>query len=282
MKRSGLGRGLDVLLPQSDLIETVVREIPMDEIETNEDQPRKQFDEEALSALADSIRSAGVLSPLIVVEHGTGYRIVAGERRYRASRMAGLQTVPCIVREMSSAQQMEAALIENIQREDLNPIEEATAVHSLIESCGYTQETAAQKLGKSRSAVANLLRLLTLPDYMQEYLQNGTITAGHARVLAGVDNEKRRDKLLSDCIAQSWNVRRLEEEAKKAPQSIGKKAKQQLSAEMIGFCDQMREAFGMKVALSGNEQKGKITLSYRNAKELEHLYHMVQQLTDRE
>lgn len=282
MKRSGLGRGLDVLLPQSDIIETVVREIPVDQIEVNDGQPRKQFDEEALSALADSIRSAGVLSPLIVVEHGTGYRIVAGERRYRAARMVNLETVPCIVREMSNAQQMEAALIENIQREDLNPVEEAAAVRSLIDACGYTQEAAAQKLGKSRSAVANLLRLLTLSEDTQALLINGTISAGHARVLAGVADEKRRAKLLSDCVANGWNVRRLEEEAKKAPAKAKKATKPQLSAEMTAFRDQMREAFGMKVAVNGSDQKGKITLSYRNADELEHLYHVVQQLTGRE
>ena len=165
MKRGGLGRGLDVLLPQTDpLLETVVRDIAIDDIDPNTDQPRRDFDKQALEQLADSIREAGVLSPILVVEDGLRYRIVAGERRYRASRMAGLTSVPCIVREMTTAQQMEAALIENLQREDLNPIEEAAAIRSLMQECGYTQEQAAQKLGKSRPVIANALRLLNLPQ----------------------------------------------------------------------------------------------------------------------
>lgn len=140
MKRGGLGRGLDVLLPQSgELLETVVRDISIDEIDPNASQPRRDFDKEALEQLADSIREAGVLSPILVVENGMRYRIVAGERRYRAARLAGLETVPCIVRSMTNEQQMEAALIENLQRQDLNPIEEAAAIRSLMQECGYTR-----------------------------------------------------------------------------------------------------------------------------------------------
>ena len=153
MKKKGLGRGLDVLLPTGDdVLEKVVREIPVGEIDPTVDQPRRTFKEETLGQLAQSIREAGVLSPLLVVEQEGRYRIVAGERRYRAARMAGLDTVPCIVRDMDMIQQMEAALIENLQREDLNPMEEAQAVKELMSQCGYTQEAAAQRLGKSRPA----------------------------------------------------------------------------------------------------------------------------------
>ena len=165
MKKTGLGRGLDALLPQSDdFLDTTVREIPIADIDPNLSQPRKEFDKEALEQLADSIRQAGILQPILVMENGTRYRIIAGERRYRAARIAGLDTIPCIARNLTEEQQMEAALIENLQREDLNPIEEAQAIHSLMQQCGYTQEETAKRLGKSRPAVANLLRLLTLPE----------------------------------------------------------------------------------------------------------------------
>lgn len=185
MKRGGLGRGLDVLLPQSEeLLETVVRDIAIDDIDPNTAQPRRDFDKEALEQLAESIRQAGVLSPILVVENGMRYRIVAGERRYRASRLAGLSSVPCIVRDLTTEQQMEAALIENLQREDLNPIEEANAIKSLMQECGYTQEQAAQKLGKSRPAIANMLRLLNLPKEITELVVTGRPVC-RARARAG-------------------------------------------------------------------------------------------------
>ncbi|MEG0125955.1 MAG: ParB/RepB/Spo0J family partition protein, partial [Clostridia bacterium] len=196
MKRGGLGRGLDVLLPQSDeLLETVVRDIAIDDIDPNTAQPRREFDKEALEQLAQSIREAGVLSPILVVENGMRYRIVAGERRYRACRLAGIENVPCIVRNLTNEQQMEAALIENLQREDLNAIEEANAIRSLMQECGYTQEQAAQKLGKSRSAIANMLRLLNLPKSIIDLVSAGDLSAGHARVLAGLESEERQKEL---------------------------------------------------------------------------------------
>ena len=232
MKRSGLGLGLDVLLPQNDeLFQTVVREIAIDDIDPNTAQPRKDFDKEALEQLAESIRSAGVLSPILVVQDGMRYRIVAGERRYRASRLAGLSTVPCIVRDLTNEQQMEAALIENLQRQDLNPIEEASAIRSLMDECGYTQEQAAQKLGKSRPAIANTLRLLTLP--------------------------------------------------KPAAPAVKKSAAPRpLTPELHTLQDTMRQALGLKTVLTGNEKKGKITLSYNSSEELEHLYEVVGRLTE--
>ena len=218
MKRGGLGRGLDVLLPQSgELLETVVRDISIDEIDPNASQPRRDFDKEALEQLADSIREAGVLSPILVVENGMRYRIVAGERRYRAARLAGLETVPCIVRSMTNEQQMEAALIENLQRQDLNPIEEAAAIRSLMQECGYTQEQAARKLGKSRPAIANALRLLNLPKAVTDLVVTGDLSAGHARVLAGLDSEARQLELAHQCVLHGYSVRRLEELAKARP-----------------------------------------------------------------
>ena len=279
MKRGGLGRGLDVLLPQSgELLETVVRDISIDEIDPNASQPRRDFDKEALEQLADSIREAGVLSPILVVENGMRYRIVAGERRYRAARLAGLETVPCIVRSMTNEQQMEAALIENLQRQDLNPIEEAAAIRSLMQECGYTQEQAARKLGKSRPAIANALRLLNLPKAVTDLVVTGDLSAGHARVLAGLDSEARQLELAHQCVLHGFSVRRLEELAKARPAVRQAAPKREAGPELMALQNAMREALGLKTTLSGTETRGKITLSYNSAQELEHLYEVIGRL----
>ena len=279
MKRGGLGRGLDVLLPQSgELLETVVRDISIDEIDPNASQPRRDFDKEALEQLADSIREAGVLSPILVVENGMRYRIVAGERRDRAARLAGLETVPCIVRSMTNEQQMEAALIENLQRQDLNPIEEAAAIRSLMQECGYTQEQAARKLGKSRPAIANALRLLNLPKAVTDLVVTGDLSAGHARVLAGLDSEARQLELAHQCVLHGYSVRRLEELAKARPAVRQAAPKWEAGPELMALQNAMREALGLKTTLSGTETRGKITLSYNSAQELEHLYEVIGRL----
>jgi len=282
MKRGGLGRGLDVLLPQNDtLLETVVRDIAIDDIDPNTEQPRRDFDKEALEQLADSIREAGVLSPILVVEDGLRYRIVAGERRYRASRMAGLTSVPCIVRDMTTAQQMEAALIENLQRQDLNPMEEAAAIRSLMKECGYTQEQAAQKLGKSRPVIANALRLLNLPKEITDLVIAGDLSAGHARVLAGLNDQKRQLELAHQCVTLGYSVRKLEELVKDKPKANrSSKVSKIITPELDALQNSMREALGLKTVLSGTEKKGKITLSYNSAEELEHLYEVIGRLLD--
>lgn len=282
MKRGGLGRGLDALLPQTDtLLETVVRDIAIEDIDPNTDQPRREFDKEALEQLADSIREAGVLSPILVVENGLRYRIVAGERRYRASRIAGLATVPCIVRDMTTAQQMEAALIENLQRQDLNPIEEAAAIRSLMQECGYTQEEAAQKLGKSRPVIANALRLLNLPKEITDLVVTGDLSAGHARVLAGLNDKKRQLELAHQCVTLGYSVRKLEELVKEKPKMVAApKPSRIITPELDALQNSMREVLGLKTVLSGNEKRGKITLSYSSAEELEHLYEVIGRLLD--
>ncbi len=286
MKRGGLGRGLDVLLPQSDeLLETVVRDISIDEIDPNTAQPRREFDKDALEQLAQSIREAGVLSPILVVENGMRYRSVAGERRYRACRLAGLETVPCIVRSMTNEQQMEAALIENLQRQDLNPIEEANAIRSLMQECGYTQEEAAKRLGKSRPAIANILRLLSLPQAVVDMVSAGELSAGHARVLAGLSDEARQLALAKECVQNGHSVRRLEELAKEDtnPDKPRKAAAvpKALTPELSSLQNAMREALGLKTTLTGTEKKGKITLSYNSQQELEHLYEVIGRLQAR-
>ena len=264
MKKTGLGRGLDALLPETNDTDNLVTMIAITELDRNPDQPRRDFDEASLQTLADSIRGAGVLQPLLVVAKGGRYQIVAGERRFRAARIAGLETVPCIVRELTPEEQMEAALIENIQREDLNPIEEASAVRQLMDACNYTQDQVAKRLGKSRPAVANLLRLLALPQSIQEDVIAGRISAGHARVLCGVVNEKRQIALAQLVVLEGLSVRALEKLANQ-PETVQikeKPAPRPLPLELQDMETRMRETFGLRTTFRGNRKHGKIILQY--------------------
>ena len=275
--KHGLARGLDALLPETDL-PAGVTEIAVSQLDPNPDQPRRTFDTQALEALAESIRQAGVLQPLLVVENGARYRIVAGERRYRAARMAGLQSVPCVVRDMTEQERMEAALIENLQREDLNPIEEAAGIRALMEECGYTQELAAKRVGRSRPAVANLLRLLQLPESIREMVKAGELSAGHARVLAGLSDESRQLALAERAVREGMSVRELE---KLAAQTIEKPAKPEpkpLPSELSDMQERLQNVLGVRTALHGNLKKGKIILQYDSAEELEAIYEAMERL----
>ena len=279
MKKTGLGRGLDALLPETNDLENTVSMISITELDRNPDQPRREFDEEALQTLADSIRTAGVLQPLLVVEQNGRYRIVAGERRFRAARIAGLDAVPCIVRSFTPEEQMEAALIENLQREDLNPIEEAAAMKQFMEACHYTQEQAAKKVGKSRPAVANSLRLLSLPQSIQEDVIAGRISAGHARVLAGIEDEKRQLALAQLTILDGLSVRALEKMASQPePAPKPRPAPRPLPLELQDMRSRMRETFGLRTLFKGNRKRGKIILQYESEDELEQLYQCLERL----
>ena len=283
MKKLGLGRGLDALLPETNNLENTVSMIAMTELDRNPDQPRREFDEASLQALADSIKEAGVLQPLLVVERDGRYQIVAGERRFRAARMAGLDEVPCIVRDFTPQEQMEAALIENIQREDLNPIEEAAAVKQFMETCHYTQEQAAKRLGKSRPAVANSLRLLSLPEEIQKDVIAGRISAGHARVLAGIEDTKRQIALGQLVILEGLSVRALEKMAAQQPAAPAKPkaAPKPLPLELQDMENRMRETLGLRTVLKGSRKKGKIILQYYSEEELERLYQCLERLEDK-
>ena len=211
----GLGRGLDALMPeipQEDARERVMM-LRMGDIDPNPEQPRRKFDAQALAELAASIRQVGVLQPILVTEIEGRYRIIAGERRWRAARLAEMEEIPAIVRPLDEIERMEAALIENIQREDLNPLEEALAVRALMEKCGLTQEKAAERLGRSRPAVANLLRLLTLPEPVLEMLRDGKLSAGHARALVAVEDPARCIALAEKAVREGWSVRQIEQAA---------------------------------------------------------------------
>ncbi len=284
-KTRGLARGLDALLPEIDTTAPGAgQEIAIGDIDPNPDQPRRAFSEESIAQLAQSIRDQGMLQPILVTPMSGGrYRIVAGERRWRAAREAGLNAVPCIVRELDVVQQMEIALIENLQREDLNPIEVAQGIQSLMKQCGYTQETVAQRLAKSRPAVANLLRLLTLPESVIAMVRQGTLSAGHARVLAGLEDEAMKLQLANRTLAEGWSVRQLETAAALLRQDAAKLPKAEkkprlLPAELTELETLCRETLGMRVTLTGTSRKGKIVLQYYSQEELERLNELMQQL----
>lgn len=214
--KGGLGRGLDALFDDNSMEDTKSTvKLKINEIEPNREQPRKSFDEEALEELANSISTHGVLQPLLVrpLPDG-GYRLVAGERRWRASRMAGLTEVPVVIREMSDSEEMELALVENLQREDLNPIEEAQGLALLMETYGLTQEQAAKRVGKSRPAVANSMRLLSLPQEVLALVERGELSAGHARTILALENEEQMTALASEIIKKRLSVRETERAVK--------------------------------------------------------------------
>lgn len=271
MKKNALGRGLNALLPDI-LQESQVRDIPLTDIDTNIAQPRQDFDEAALKELADSIREVGVLQPVLVVENKGRYRIVAGERRFRAARIAGLTAVPCIVRSFSADEQLEAALIENLQREDLNPMEEAQAIRALMDAAGYTQEQVASRLGKSRPAVANVLRLLTLPDEVQDMVRQGLLSAGHARVLAGMNNPAAQKALASRAVAEGLSVRALEQMSRQDGKKKAIKKAALPPPELSAFEDRIREAVGVRARVKGNLTRGQVVLTYSSREELESIY----------
>ena len=286
----GLGRGLGALLgddvveqpaaaPEvkapAEEVQDAVRMLPIRLIDHNRDQPRRSFDEDALRELAASIEAVGVIQPIIVAEVGERYSIIAGERRYRASRMAGLDEIPAIVRNWDEQRRLEAALIENLQRDDLNPIEEALGVKRLMEESSLTQEKVAERLGKSRPAVANLLRLLTLEQSVQQLLIEGKLSAGHARALVTVD-KKRQVQLANLTVQQGWSVRQLERicaQPVKQEEPKPVKVRDQQFSRLEGMA---RELFGTRAKLDGTQDSGKLTLFYYSADDLQRIWEVLE------
>lgn len=287
-KKLGLGRGLDALLPDVDVTfpsqdspdkeaaDSII-DIPIQSIDPNPNQPRRTFDPDTLSALSASIVNSGVLSPILVARDGSRYTIIAGERRWRAARLANLSTIPAIVRDWDEIKRQEAALIENIQRDDLNPLEEAQGIARLIDQYSFTQEAIADRIGKSRPAVTNLLRLLTLPDYIQKAITDGSLSAGHARVLAGITDLDLQKMLFEKTIALHWSVRQLEAAARDAskPKKVQEKEHPDLPVEYIELGDALRNATGLKVQISGSKDKGKVVLEYSDSESLQKLWDLI-------
>lgn len=270
-KKGGLGRGLDALFSENAGDEQAAVEVRLSEIEPNRAQPRKDFDEEALAELADSIGKHGLIQPILVRPLPSGgYQIVAGERRWRASRMAGLAAVPVIIRELDDTAAMELALIENLQREDLNPVEEAMGYRTLMEDYGMTQEQAAERVGKSRPAVANALRLLHLPEPELQMVREGEITAGHGRALLSISDKETYEKAVK--MAKSgMSVREIERLAsrKKKPEKAAAAPKKEPADTYYQELElAMKAELGRRVKISGNGKKGTLEIEFYSKEDL--------------
>lgn len=274
MNKKGLGKGLGALISSAneESPSSGVIELKINEIEPNVGQPRKKFDDEKLMQLSESIKEHGIVQPIIVRKEDNVYKIVAGERRWRAARLAGLSTVPVIVKELSNRQVMEMALIENIQREDLNPIEEAEAYERLLNEYKMTQEELSKSIGKNRSTIANIIRLLSLCDKVKEHLINGEISSGHARALLSLENEELQKKVCSEIIEKSLSVRETENFVKRIQKKDVEVKKIKFEDENIQKIeDDLKKILGTKVKLFNKNKKGKIMIEYYSNDELERI-----------
>ena len=295
MANSRLGRGFAALISdmreldnpeiasydeQGELNQGVT-EVPIALVRPNPLQPRKTFDETSLAELAASIEAHGILQPLVVVARDGGYEIVAGERRYRAAKIAGLEKIPVIVKDISEKERREIALVENLQREDLNPMEASEALYTLLKENELTQEDLAKTLGMSRPAVANSLRLLTLPREIQNMVRDLSLSTGHAKVLMGVKPPELQLALAKEVVQKKMSVRDLEariaalQGEKKVPA-----AKKPISLELRSMIDDMQRVFGTKVRVSGSDKKGKIVIDYYSEDDLQRIYDLVDRIKE--
>jgi ParB family chromosome partitioning protein len=271
-----LGKGLGALIgePEAQVSAESVLEIDVNDVDPNLEQPRKSFDDESLNELAQSITTYGIVQPIIVQRNGDRFIIIAGERRYRAARIAGLDKVPAVIKEYSKQAFMEVSLIENLQREDLNPIEEAQAMKLLMDEYSLTQDELSIRLGKSRSAIANTLRLLTLPQNVIEMVVSGELSSGHARCLVSLSSDIEKERIARKIISLGLSVRATEELIKNIGTKVqtNEKKEKTVEPEIESAQNALSSALGTKVQISGDLSKGKIHLSYYNQDQLQSLY----------
>ena len=284
-KSKGLGKGLNALLSSEGIPENKtdsVIELKINDISPNTEQPRKDFDEEKLNELAASIKENGVIQPIIVQKRDKGYRIVAGERRWRASRLAGLKVIPAIVRDLSDQETMEQALIENLQREDLNPIEEALAMQALIKTHKLTQEQLAKKLGKPRATIANTLRLMNINESLLDFIRSGELTAGHAKAILSLKDEEDQRHVADVIMTKDMSVRQAEDYVKKyiwakennAEPKERKAVDPQVALSIKEVETKLKKSLGSRVKIKVTDQssgKGKIVIDYKNNEDLDRL-----------
>jgi ParB family chromosome partitioning protein len=279
----GLGKGLDALITSLHIDESdKVIQIPLAQLRANPYQPRKHFNEDSIRELSESIKEHGVIQPIIVRKVLKGYEIIAGERRFRASQVAGTPTIPAVERILSDQQVMEIALIENVQREDLNALEIAFAYQGIIDQFSLTQEELSAKVGKSRSHIANFLRLLSLPESIKQYVSRGTLSMGHARAIVGVKDDKIKKELAESTISKQWSVRELEEAIKMLEEPPGpdkEKAKQKEKNRdpyINQAEEQLRDIYRTSVKIKSQQDKGKIELLYYSKDDLNRLLELLQ------
>lgn len=269
-KRKGLGKGLGALLPEIEEKEEISSsEIEVEKIHPRADQPRKEFDKDALENLKESILEHGVLQPILLRKAGEDYEIIAGERRFRAAKLAGLKKVPVLVKELEDQAVEEISLIENIQREDLNPIEEAEAYQQLLDKYTYTQQDLSDRLGKSRSYIANNLRLMKLDEKSKEHLRKGDITSSQGRTLLSIKDEKERQEYLDKLLNKTINIREMEKAARKKTTVKEDPFKQDLENKLL-------EVFGTKVTITPKRKGGKIEIEYLSNEDLERIINIME------
>jgi ParB family transcriptional regulator, chromosome partitioning protein len=268
MNKRGLGRGLGALLSSTPSETETLLELPVDAVVPNPNQPRKSIDSNSLSELAASILSSGVIQPVLVRRQGQNYQLIAGERRWRAAKLAGLERIPALLREATDGESLELALIENLLREDLNPIDEAEAYQRLLAEFEWTQEELAQRVGRDRSSIANCLRLLKLPEPIRADLRAGRLTMGHARALLALTSAADQLKLREEILAHSWSVRATEEGVQKRATS---RAPRRRSAELVTLEDALRQGLLTKVRIVGTDRRGRIEIVYASTDELDRL-----------
>lgn len=276
-RQHGLGRGLGALLSSpgpASSAEPSTLELPIDAITPNPKQPRKDFDDKALRDLSESLKQSGLLQPVVVRRVGEGYQLVVGERRWRAAKMAGIERIPAVVRETSDAQSLELALVENLLREDLNPMEEAEAYQRLLAEFAWTQEDLAQRVARDRSSIANCLRLLKLPDVIQADLRSGRLTMGHARALLSLDSPAEQLRLREEILTHSWSVRATEQGVQAKRTQPARRVLRR-SAELAAVEDALRVALATRVRIVGNERAGRIEVSYSSREELDRLTELI-------
>lgn len=279
-----LGKGLDALFPSLEVNDDdKVIEIPLNQLRANPYQPRKNFDEDSIKELAESIRQHGVIQPIIVRTVLRGYEIIAGERRYRASKYCGKETIAAVVRSFTDQQVMEIALIENLQREDLNAIEIAVAYQALLDEFKITQEELSLKVGKSRSHIANFIRLLSLPDEIKENVSRGTISMGHARALVAIKDEKVQHELAEQVIEHTLSVRQLEDMIQNLDKPVPAKKEVEMKSKkqdpyIAQLEETLRDRFQTTVKIKHQRDKGRIELQYYSQQDLERLLELLQTL----
>ncbi|RSK34437.1 ParB/RepB/Spo0J family partition protein [Bhargavaea beijingensis] len=275
----GLGKGLNALFPGESLKQSEqVEQIDLKLLKPNPYQPRKVFEEESLKELTESIREHGILQPIIVRKRGRKYEIVVGERRFRASGKAGLESVPAVVRDMTDQQMMELAILENLQREDLNPVEEAEAYKQLMDALGLTQEQLAFRLGKSRPHIANHLRLLSLPEEVRAMLSDGRLSMGHGRALLGLKNKKQIEPVAQKTAADSLNVRQLEALVQRMNEDVPRETKKEKKDIFITEKEtELRDFFGTSVNIRKTKNRGKIEIEFFSDEDLERILELLDQ-----